>query len=274
MDNLLRDGGFQAAFAAAAVLAVSAWALRRVVVLEWALVAVAASLVGLAVEHMVDPTLTWALVLLGAGGALGARAPFVAQGALVVPGAVVLVQAVTPVATTWMRVAAVVVLAVMAPLVRWPGERLVRVTPWLLFATTVGVYVCVPETGQAHSVLAAFIPAVLLSSVLVRVPHAAFLFPLVGLVVWVTVTGGAFRPGSVVGGLACFGVLALPAVTVRTPAWLTLAVQGALVLFVARVAGFRVGAGEALALVLVGFAGALAVLVVGAAAQRRAASSR
>jgi hypothetical protein len=63
-------------------------------------------------------------------------------------------------------------------------------------------------------------------------------------------------------------------VTVRTPAWLTLAVQGALVLFVARVAGFRDGAGEALVLVLVGFAGALAVLVVGAAAQRRAASSR
>jgi hypothetical protein len=88
---------------------------------------------------------------------------------------------------------------------------------------------------------------------------------LTGLFAWVAAYGGLGRSGAVVGGIACLGlVLLLPAFTALTTSregvLAVVLVQCALVVFVARVAGFEDGAVAALVLSVLGYAVAAGVL--------------
>jgi hypothetical protein len=101
-----------------------------------------------------------------------------------------------------------------------------------------------------------------------------------GLLVWMVATDGAARPGSIVGGLACLGVLAVEPPARRLagrrpggplPAPVLAAAHLVLVAVAARVVGRRETVAEALPLALLELAVALAVAV---AALRRAAPAR
>ena len=111
-------------------------------------------------------------------------------------------------------------------------------------------------------------PAAVLGVLIVRVPERAALWPLVGLLVWVTVGGGVLRPGAVVGGVACFGVLFAAPLLRFVPEWLLVVVQVPLVVYLGRVAGFEYDAGEALVRAVAALGVATIVLVVGAVATR------
>jgi hypothetical protein len=143
----------------------------------------------------------------------------------------------------------------------------------LLFAITAGgIFVCVPDTEQAIPLMAAALGllVVLWPPVRIRL-GAAGAAALVGIALWTAAVGGTGRAGSVVGAIGCLGVfVTAPAVDawlqrastrpsdhpstgeVATPvAALTLAVVHVLlVLFCARVAGFRSSALAAGMLVL------------------------
>jgi hypothetical protein len=107
------------------------------------------------------------------------------------------------------------------------------------------------------------------------------------VLVWVVATGGAGRPGSVVGGLACLGLLLVePAARLLDPsrrspldpvegrpglAWAALAAQLVLTGFASRVAGRPEGAAVALGLAALELGLALAA---GAVLARRARADR
>jgi hypothetical protein len=157
-----------------------------------------------------------------------------------------------------------------------------------LWAVTVaGVWATVPDVEVAVVVLGAALPPALLGwpspvarSGLVSLGPAGSL-AVAGLLVWVVATDGAGRPGSMVGGLACLGVLAVEPVARRLAGRgpvgrplppLPLAVAHlVLVAVAARVVGRRETAAEALPLALLLLAVAVVIAV---AALRRAAAAR
>ena len=175
---------------------------------------------------------------------------------------------------------------------RW---RELGLLPALLAVTAAGIWATVPDVEAALVLLGAAVPLALLGRpgpLAGRLPGAAA-FGVAGSVavaavlVWTVASGGAARPGSVVGGLACLGLLAVePAVRLLDPrrrspldplegrpglAWAALAVQLALVVVAARVAGRPEGAATALALAALELGLALAA---GAVLARRSSASR
>ena len=280
MSQLFDDGGLQAALIAAVVLSSAAFLARRALPVGWSSIAVAGSIVGLAYEHRVVPELVWALAVLAAAGWVAARVSSnvrgaaVAGAALAVPGGVVLAQAVDESASTWMRAVTVVAVVLAAPLAFACVQRASRLAPFLVLVTAIGILVCVPETGPVHCVIGALAVAVVYGVFVVVGEPPAAVYPLVGLLVWAAVSGGASRPGSVVGGIACFGVLAMPPLVGRSRPWLLVAVDVALVAFVARVAGFEDSALVALALVLAAFAVAVLALALALALTARRSPAR
>jgi hypothetical protein len=161
---------------------------------------------------------------------------------------------------------------------------------WPLWAVSVaGVWATVPDVESAVVVLGAALPAALLgwSSPLARSGPVALgvagSLAGAGLLVWVVATDGAGRPGSMVGGLACLGVLAVEPMARRLagrgpgvdgqplPALPLAATHLVLVAVAARVVGRRETVAEALPLAAAELAAALAVAV---AALRRTATAR
>jgi hypothetical protein len=171
--------------------------------------------------------------------------------------------------------------------------------PALLAVTAAGIWACVPDVEGPLVLAGAVLPMALLGRpgpLAGRWPGAAA-FGMAGsvavaaVVVWVVATGGAGRPGSVVGGLACLGVLLVePAVRLldrrrRGPldpvagrpglAGAALAAQLVLAGFASRVAGRPEGVAAALGLAAIGLGVALAagaVLAGRPSAGRRTAS--
>jgi hypothetical protein len=156
-----------------------------------------------------------------------------------------------------------------------------------LWAVTVaGVWATVPDVEAAVVVLGAALPPALLGwpspparGGLVALGPAGSLAS-AALLVWVVATDGAARPGSMVGGLACLGVLAVEPLARRLagrgPAGqplppLPLATAHlALVAVAARVVGRRGTVAEALPLAV---AALVVALVVAVAALRRVAAA-
>jgi hypothetical protein len=159
-------------------------------------------------------------------------------------------------------------------------------TPALLAVTAAGIWACVPDVEGPLVLLGAALTVALLGRpgpLAARRPGLAG-FGVAGsaaaaaVVVWVVATGGAGRPGSVVGGLACLGLLLVePAVRLldrrrRSPldpverrpglAWAALAAQLVVAGFASRVAGRPEGVAEALGLAALGLGVALAAGVV------------
>ena len=175
---------------------------------------------------------------------------------------------------------------------RW---RELGLLPALLAVAAAGIWATVPDVETALVLLGAAVPLALLGRpgpLAGRLPGAAA-FGVAGSVavaavlVWTVASGGAARPGSVVGGLACLGLLAVePVVRLLDPrrrspldplerrpglAWAALAVQLVLAAVAARVAGRPERAATALALAALVLGLALATGVVLA---RRSPASR
>jgi hypothetical protein len=167
--------------------------------------------------------------------------------------------------------------------------------PALLAVTAAGIWACVPDVEGPLVLLGAVLPMALLGRPGPRAgrwPGAAA-FGVAGsaavaaVLVWVVATGGAGRPGSVVGGLACLGLLLVePAARLLDPsrrspldpvegrpglAWAALAAQLVLTGFASRVAGRPEGAAVALGLAALELGLALAA---GAVLARRARADR
>lgn len=267
LDQLIGGDGFRAALVASAVvIGLVVFLLPRNRWIGWALAGFAGVVVGWRVERFLDGMLG-GLVLLAIAGAIGENRDPALRALLTLPGAIVLAQNIPTDAPTWMR-AVLVATVVVAPLFVLATVRSsARVGPALLLATTLGVYVCVPETGPIPTLVGALVPCALIALVTARGREigAPAITPLVGAIVWAAVDGGAPRPGSVVGSLACFGVLVVaPLVWWRSRSLLDeavmLAIDAVVVLLLGRVAGFRDSTRQAAVISFVVLASAAVVL--------------
>lgn len=157
------------------------------------------------------PGLVAGLVALGIGGVLVDAVPRLRPllAVLALPGAWLLATGVT-VDQAWAPLAVAVAVAGGGALVadfdvRWSARPL---GPVLMAASLAGVFVTVPETKEALAVLGAALPLMALgwpaslASLGVGGSLAA-----TGLLAWTTAQGGTFRAASIVGGLACLGML-------------------------------------------------------------------
>ena len=135
----------------------------------------------------------------------------------------------------------------------------------LMFTSIVGIFVTVPRTDEA---------LILLGGAGALIVHptikGAGAFPLTGLAIWAAVIGGASRTGSIVGALACFGLLIIEPldhwlrrrladpgsspVDGMAPNRLLLSIHLLVVTMSSRVAGFREKSEPALVIALVAFA--------------------
>jgi hypothetical protein len=148
----------------------------------------------------------------------------------------------------------------------------------LLAFSMAGVWATVPDVESALVVLGAALPPALLGwpsplarNGLVSLGVAGALAS-AGLLVWVVTTDGAGRPGSMVGGLACLGVLGVEPLARRLggrgpggpplPPLPLAAAHLALVAVAARVVGRRETVAQALPLALLALAVAVAVAVL------------
>jgi hypothetical protein len=200
-----------------------------------------------------------------------------------------------PPALPWpaMAVAAALAGALLADFDRrWPG-----LAPPLLAVSAAGVYACVPDVEAALVVLGVALPMTLLgwpwppgrprrpggagdagSATAARPPSLSLpgALAVAGLLVWTVATGGAGRPGSVVGGLACLGLPAVePLARLLGPGrrgpldrldgrwrpWSALAAHLLLVAVASRVVGRAETVAQALPLALLELAVALAAAV-------------
>jgi hypothetical protein len=181
--------------------------------------------------------------------------------------------------------------------------------PVLLAVSAAGVYATIPDVEAAVVVVGATLPIALLGwpgplawprSAAAQPPPSlgeAGALATAGLLVWTVAAGGSTRPGSIVGGLACLGLLALEPLARRLGAlggdgastagtlgaprplgpgdrlgWAVLAAQVALVAVAARVVGRTVSAPLALLLAAAELGAILAAAV--AVTRLRAARRR
>jgi hypothetical protein len=232
----------------------------------------------------------------------GAPTPVVGV-ALAAAGGAGIVAATDPPATLalplpWIAVVAGVAGALLAGFDRrWRGHGL---APLLLAVSAVGVYATVPDVEWALVVVGAALPLTLLGWPGPLAPGGvggprrrdgpaqpppslgvAGSLATAALLAWTVAAGGAGRPGSVVGGLACLGVLAVePLARLLDPrhrsalarprvAWTALAAHLVLVAVAARVVGRTETVAAALPLAGLALAAALGVALAAAASVER-----
>jgi hypothetical protein len=232
----------------------------------------------------------------------GAPTPVVGV-ALAAAGGAGIVAATDPPATLalplpWIAVVAGVAGALLAGFDRrWRGHGL---APLLLAVSAVGVYATVPDVEWALVVVGAALPLTLLGWPGPLAPGGlrgprrrdgpaqpppslgvAGSLAAAALLAWTVAAGGAGRPGSVVGGLACLGVLAVePLARLLDPrhrsalarprvAWTALAAHLVLVAVAARVVGRTETVAAALPLAGLALAAALGVALAAAASVER-----
>jgi len=140
--------------------------------------------------------------------------------------------------------------------------------PVMLAITALGMWTTVPDTEQILVVVGVLTPMAFLGWPVVRAAHGAAIYGVVGLLGWVAAVGGRGRPGSVVGGVACLGLLlveplvrrawgrrgVLPSGPRSLRALGIFLVHAGAVLFAARVAGLRAGGPAAVLLAVVALA--------------------
>jgi hypothetical protein len=276
VHDVLNDDGFIVAAAAGLILGALVWLLARRSrpILGYAFVAVVATLVGYRVGHRLPTALVVGLAILAFGDWITRkRRSWLLRTILLVPGAVAVGVAVPD--GFGFRLGAAVALGtiVAAPLVVASARRDPRLVAVLFAVSAVGLYVCVPDTEHARGLMGGLLAAGLLGvdPELAVTPGVS---AVTGLFVWTAAFGGHGRMGSVVGGIACLGVLVLAPLAgwsrrrraSRSVLFLT---QVAYVAYVARVAGFRQTAWAAAALAVPATLLAWAVLVVATRRDRR-----
>ncbi len=145
----------------------------------------------------------------------------------------------------WIRLGVVVaILLIGMGILRFARQSQLSGLTVPLFAITVfGIWATVPDTEAARIPL-----GVMAVMGLVAWPWRfasigdAGAFALAGMIVWVAALGGEAREGSIIGAWASAGVLLtglLPHVAPRLGRWAVLALQGVVVFWTARIAGFR-----------------------------------
>ncbi len=282
VENVLGDGAFWTAVVLGGLGTALVWARLRGGRVEpgVAVVAVVATVVALRVEHRLPAGLVVGVLLLLGGEWVFRDATWPARLLALVPGAVVLGAVLSPGWPFWMQVLVTVVTVLGGVLVDAGDRAAPRWVPLLLAIGACGVYVCVPDTEAPKALLGAVLATALIGLAVEVVPTLGSA-ALTGVFAWVVAFGGFGRPGSVVGGMACLGVVVLvPALRrlarSRDGVIALIVVQCALVAFVARVAGLEQDAAPALLLSASAFVAAGVVLVVVArlTARRRAPGTR
>lgn len=273
LEHLVESSGFWVALVLAAVGCGAVWVGLRAGTRtpDVALVAVVAGLVGLGVADQLPVALVVGLALLAGGELLAGDEGWCRRTLWLVAGAVVVGASLPAGWPFWMRAVAAAVAALGGSLTVATNRAAPRVTPALFAISAVGIYFCVPDTESA----AVLVGALVVGAAWIFVPRARAavgVSALTGLLAWVAADGGVGRAGSVVGGVACLGVLLLPiarASPMTRPlpprGWrlvTLLGVQAALVAYESRVAGAEAGGGAALALSVPAFALAAAALLL------------
>lgn len=235
----------------------------------------AAALVAIARARAVPVEVEAGVVGVGAACTLPfARRSALAGAALAAPFALLL--ALDASAAGWIRTGVVVTASLGAALVARADEYLSPpgIGLPLMAASAAGVFAAVPDTEEAATLLGTAVAVAALGWPwgLARLGPAGGAAT-TALLAWVVAVGGRGRPPSIVGGLACLGLLvAVPAVARlarRTrararpaPVAVVLGVQAAAVLVASRGAGIRSEMGAAVALSLL----SAAIAAVGALA--------
>lgn len=169
------------------------------------------------------------LVLLAAVGACGKAARFPGWCSVVAaaPAGWLLVTHGGLVDVDWIRIAVGVAAVVGGIAVadfdrRWASTS---AGPMLLGVSVVGVYYTVPDTEEALVLLGVTLPILLLTwpVPLLRLGSAGAMVA-TGALTWVVAKGGFGRQSSIVGGLACLGLLALEPLSklIRQHGWVQL----------------------------------------------------
>ena len=244
--DLLGDGGFRVGVICGAVAAFVA----AVVALRdgggparhpWAGLAFAgASVAGLAQRSLAEGDLLAGLVVLALGAVLAERLPVgrsvsdlqrrAIEVALSLPGAVLVAWSADGRGPGWVPPALVAVVVVggalladvdrraqLAPVPDTPGPLGLSATglvPVLLAITVFGVWVTVPETEHVVVLAGVTLPVALLGwprPLASLGPVGASL--VTAVLAWTVAVDGAGRPGAVIGGFACLGVLAVEPAT-------------------------------------------------------------
>jgi len=260
VESVIHDWGFWTALVLGGLGTAFVWARARHAHPEpgVAVVAVVAALVALRIDDRLPLAAVVGVALLVAGEWFTRELVPGVRVLALVPGALVLGASLPHGWPFWARLLVVVTAAGGGALAVAAGRCTPRWLPVLFAVGAVGVYVCVPDTEAPKCLLGALVATALVAWWPDAVPTVGFA-ALTGLFAWVAAYGGVGRSGAVVGGIACLGVIVLvPAfvalTTSREGVTTLVLVQCALVVFVARVAGFEDGAGIALGLSLVGFA--------------------
>jgi hypothetical protein len=236
------------------------------------LLLVAGAAWGLWEAAALPPGLVEGLVALAGAGLVAGTLPLphIAGALLAIPGAWILASQGDLVGEDWIRIlvaAGAVAGGVLAADFdrRWSGAGF---PPVLLAIAVVGVYFAVPDTEQASVLMGAALPLALLGW-----PRAlaglgsAGAYAASGLVVWTAAAGGAARPSSIVGGVACLGLLLIEPLgraiaprgsslleVVEGRRWVVVPVaagQLALVYVASRWAGLRPTVNEAVVIVMI-----------------------
>jgi hypothetical protein len=224
-----------------------------------ALAVVVACLAGLRTDHRLPATLVVGLAVLGVGEWLTRDMPWAPRAIGACPGALVLGAALPEGWPFWIRAVVTVSTIVGGLLVDVSWREAPRLVPLLLAIGAVGVYLCVPDTEAPKALIGALVAGAFIG-LAPRLTPTFGATTLTGLFVWIAGYSGVGRPGSVVGAIACLGVVLLPAVWRRVSVPVVLVMQVALVVFVSRLAGFEDSAWSALALCVPAFAVTAGVL--------------
>jgi hypothetical protein len=240
----------------------AAWGLREAVVLPPGLVEGLTALAGAGLVASILPR------------------PEVVGPILAVPGAWILAFRADVVEVDWIR-ALVAAAAVVGGMLVADFDRRWRTTgfsPVLMCVAAVGLYFTVPDTEQATVLLAVALPLSLLGGppALARLGSAGS-YAAAGLVAWTAAAGGVGRPSSIVGGVACLGLLIIePLARALSPAggsllgaverrwWGVVPVatgQLLLVFIASRWAGLQPATGEAVLIIVIELAVAMAIIV-------------
>ena len=249
------------ALVAATALAVR---VRRRPVTEAGAVHVVIATAAMTVSLEAPPTLPLAIGCLLAGGWMVGKNRLLGYALHTAGGAVLAFTTGFPPRPLF-QLAVVAFIPVAGALVARTAKLRPGITGGMALITAIGVYVTVPDTNEALALLGAALllsPGILpASSRFGSVGGWGF----VGLLVWVAVTGGFTRPGSVVGAIASLGVLLLePVLRLMSHRWpgrqlvevsmlgnrLVMASHCLIVFLTARLAGFQVQSEPALAISL------------------------
>lgn len=273
MKVLLSDTGFWVGFGAAVVVVVLLVLGRAVSGRWWGGAGLAASfgaLVGLGAVGLLPGALVAGAVLLGAAALLTVRRSTAVRVAVAVPGAALVALGVGTVPPTWVRVAVGVGALASAVLVQDIDHDRPRLVGVCVAVAALGVYVAVPDTEQARALVGAAVASSALGLAPDARPDPAGSAAAVGLIAWAAGIGGWTRPGAVVGGIACVGLLVLGPVLRRAGASsaMALLVHVGLVAVVARIAGLRERAATAGLIAAAAYALGVVVLVAAGRVER------